>query len=229
MNSKNWVQRGESGGIRASFAYNPIFVEKVKIIKGHKWHPESKHWSFPNTNGTLEKILKVFGGEKIHIDSTLQKNLSTSVIVMPKSWRKQSHDFEDLRRELVSRKYSEKTVKAYIHYNEALLKFAKKNPLEINNEDTKNYLFYLAENKNFSASTLNIVINAMKFYYGDVLKRGFVYEIMRPKKDKKLPVVLSKEEVSKILSSITNLKHKVTLMLTYSAGLRVSEVVKLKL
>ncbi|MEW5759728.1 MAG: tyrosine-type recombinase/integrase, partial [Candidatus Thermoplasmatota archaeon] len=60
------------------------------------------------------------------------------------------------------------------------------------------------------------------------MKRDFVYEIKRPKKDKKLPVVLSKEEVSKILSSVDNLKHKTLLMLTYSAGLRVSEVVKLK-
>jgi site-specific recombinase XerD len=62
-----------------------------------------------------------------------------------------------------------------------------------------------------------------------MLKRKFVYEVKRPRKDKKLPVILSKEEVAKILSSIDNLKHKAILMLTYSAGLRVGEVVKLKL
>ena len=60
-------------------------------------------------------------------------------------------------------------------------------------------------------------------------KKRFAYEIKIPKKDKKLPAVLSQEEVSRILSLIKNIKHKAILMLIYSAGLRVSEVVKLKL
>jgi site-specific recombinase XerD len=59
---------------------------------------------------------------------------------------------------------------------------------------------------------------------GEVLKRRFVYEIKRPREDKKLPVVLSQEEVSQILSSVNNIKHEVILMLIYSTGLRVSEV-----
>ena len=96
------------------------------------------------------------------------------------------------------------------------------------NDNIREYLFYLAE-KDRSTSTLNIAINALKFYYGGILKRGFAYEIKKPKKDKKLPIVLSQEEISRILSSVSNLKHKVILMLVYSAGLRVSEVVKLKI
>ncbi len=68
----------------------------------------------------------------------------------------------------------------------------------------------------------------MKFYYGGILKKNFAYDIKRPKKDKKLPVVMSREEVFRILLSILNVKHKAILMLTYSAGLRVSEVVKLR-
>jgi len=71
-------------------------------------------------------------------------------------------------------------------------------------------------------------VNALKFYYGSMLKKKFFYDIKRPRKDKKLPVVLSKEEVAKILSYVDNLKHKAILMLVYSAGLRVGEVVKLK-
>jgi len=70
--------------------------------------------------------------------------------------------------------------------------------------------------------------NALKFYYGVVLKKKFLYEIKRPRKNKKLPVVLSKEEVVKIPEAVDNLKHKAILMLVYSAGLRVGEVVKLK-
>jgi len=136
--------------------------------------------------------------------------------------------FKNLRKNLVVRKYSPKTIKSYIHYNKDFLGYVRKKPNEITNEDVKDYLFYLVEEKEVSASTLNTVINALKFYYGEVLKRGFVYELKRPKKDKKLPVVLNQEEISKILSSITNIKHRPILMLIYSAGLRVSEVVKLK-
>jgi len=136
--------------------------------------------------------------------------------------------FENLRKNLVVRKYSPKTIKSYIHYNKDFLGYVRKKPNEITNEDVKDYLFYLVEEKEVSASTLNTAINALKFYYGEVLKGGFVYELKRPKKDKKLPVVLSREEISRILSSITNIKHRLILMLIYSAGLRVSEVVKLK-
>lgn len=68
-------------------------------------------------------------------------------------------------------------------------------------------MYYLTEKKNSLASTLNTVINALKFYYGEVLKKRFAYEIKRPKKDKKLPAVLSQEEVSRILSLIKNIKQ----------------------
>ena len=133
-----------------------------------------------------------------------------------------------IEKELVVRKYNRRTIKLYLHYNEELLKFSNKTSYQISNDDVRDYLYYLSEKKNASASTLNIVINALKFYYGEVLKREFVYEITRPKKDKKLPAVLSPEEVSGILSSVNNIKHKLILMLIYSAGLRVSGVVKLK-
>jgi hypothetical protein len=113
--------------------YNPQFVEKIKTIKGHRWHPEGRYWSFPNSNGTLEKILEVFEGEKIYIDPAIQ--------------------FEDLRKELVSRKYSYKTVKAYIYFNRDFLNFIHKKPLDVNDNDIKEYLAYLSEKKR--ASTLH--------------------------------------------------------------------------
>ncbi len=129
----------------------------------------------------------------------------------------------------MTRKYSRRTVKFYLHYNEEFLKFYNKSPYQVSNEDVRDYLYYLAEKKNCSASTLNIAINALKFYYGEVLKRRFAYSIRRPKKDKRLPVVLGQEEVSMILSSITNIKQRLILMFMYSAGLRVGEVVRLRI
>jgi len=210
--------RKMSERIAISFPYDPALVAKVKSIQGSRWHPEKKYWSLPYSEGVLERILSTFEGDGVHvnIDPVLQ------------SQGKEAGLFEDLKKELVSRKYSQKTIKAYLHYNENFLGHVKKKPLEVTNDNMMEYLFHLAE-KDRSASTLNIAINALKFYYGGILKRGFAYEIKRPKKDKKLPVVLSQEEVSYLLSSVSNLKHKVLLMLIYSAGLRVSEVVGLKI
>ncbi len=206
------IGKDASGRITVGLPYNPDHIAKIKTIKGYRWHPEGKYWSFPLNDNVVERLLSIFEGESIDIDPSLQS----------------LREFEDLRRELVSRKYSAKTIKAYVHYNEEFLRFIRKNPMEVASEDVKAYLVYLADKKNSSASTLNSAINALKFYYGGILKRNFAYEVKRPKKDRKLPVVLSGEEVSRLLSSVASVKHKAILMLTYSAGLRVGEVVKLR-
>ncbi len=219
------ILKDRENNLMVSFSYNPQFVEKIRTIEGHRWHPGGKYWGFPNSNGTLEKILEVFEGEKVYIDPALQTKEFPSPLV---GEGKGEGEFEDLRRELLSRKYSYKTVKAYIYFNRDFRNFTRKNPLEITDNDIKEYLVYLSEKKEASTSTLNQAINALKFYYGTMLKKKFVYEVKRPRKDKKLPVVLSKEEVAKILDSMDNIKHKAILMLVYSAGLRVGEVVKLR-
>jgi site-specific recombinase XerD len=232
------ISKDVSGKIIVSFPYVPHLIEKVRIIEGRKWHKDKKYWSFPDSDDTLEKILEVFKGEDIYLDHASQSQLSIPIIVrrpeLSKETSRQSqsilseYNFEDLRRELVSRKYSYRTVKGYLYYNKDFLSFAGRGPFDITEEDVKNYLLYLAEEKQSATSTLNQAINALKFYYGTMLKKKFLYEIKRPKKDKKLPIVLSKEEIVAILSSIDNIKHKAILMLVYSAGLRVGEVVRLK-
>ncbi|MEO0096066.1 MAG: site-specific tyrosine recombinase/integron integrase [candidate division WOR-3 bacterium] len=244
--SKVSIKRGESGEIRVSFSYIPDFVQRIKTIEGHRWHPDGKYWGFPNTNGTLEKILKVFEGQEINLDPALQNVIVENKVAPAKAEKqfqaesnkissplvgedKGEGDFKDLRRELLSRKYSYKTIKTYLYFNRDFLNFIGKGPSEITDNDIKDYLVHLAEEKQSATSTLNQAINALKFYYGSMLKKKFIHEVKRPRRDRKLPVVLSKEEIAKILNSVYNIKHKAILMLTYSAGLRVGEVVKLKL
>jgi len=233
------ISKNPSGRITVAFSYNPVYIEKVKAIKGYKWHLKEKYWSFSYSDETLGKILKAFEGQEIHVDPALQTHISPSKELpsplggegkdsLEQSRRGAGYNFEDLRREIVSRKYSYKTVKGYLYYNRDFLSFTGKKPFEINDSDIKDYLLYLTEEKQSATSTLNQAINALKFYYGVMLKKKFLYDIKRPRKDKKLPVVLSKEEVARILSSVDNLKHRIILMLVYSAGLRVGEVVRLK-
>jgi site-specific recombinase XerD len=135
---------------------------------------------------------------------------------------------EPLKKELLIRRYSRTTAKAYIRYNRNLLLHSRKPPAEVTAEDIRNFLQYMIRKRGIATATVNIIISALKFYYVDVLKRDFICDISRPKKDKKLPVVLSRTEVKKILSAPRSIKHRAILMLVYSAGLRVGEVVKLK-
>lgn len=72
--------KDSSGMITISFPYDPLRVEKVRTIEGRKWHKDKKYWSFPNTDGILEKILEVFKDEEIQIDPALQAKLSSSSI-----------------------------------------------------------------------------------------------------------------------------------------------------
>ena len=69
------ISNDPSGRIIVSFPYDPLLVEKAKSIDGRRWHPIEKHWSFPNTDGLIEKILKVFVNENVKIDPSLQANL----------------------------------------------------------------------------------------------------------------------------------------------------------
>ena len=231
MMARIHISNDASGRIMVSFPYDPSIVTKIKTIEGRRWHPAEKHWSFPNLDGMLNKILTVFGNENVQIDLALKTATSKEKDTpspLEGEGRGEGYNFEDLRRELVSRKYSYKTIKGYLYYNKDFINHVRKNVSEIKDEDIKDYLVYLAETKGAATSTLNQAINALKFYYGSMLKKKFVYDVKRPRKDKKLPIVLNQEEVGKILTSLDNVKHKAILMLVYSAGLRVGEVVRLK-
>ena len=133
-----------------------------------------------------------------------------------------------LRQEMVLRNFSEKTIKAYLQYITQVLVFANKNPRNITGEDIRRYLENLV-NDGKSSSTVNIAYNAFKFYFAKILHRRFFVNIPRAKKTKYLPVVLSKQEITKIIKAVDNLKHKFVIQLMYSTGLRVSEVVKIKM
>lgn len=133
-----------------------------------------------------------------------------------------------LRRELKIRRYSMSTQKSYLYYNKELLKYTGKIPEEITNDDISEYLLYIATKETTSPALINSAINALKFLYGVMLHRKFIYTVRRPKKGIHLPTVLSAQEVLQIFESTKFLKHHILLILAYSAGLRVSEVVKLK-
>jgi len=83
------------------------------------------------------------------------------------------------------------------------MRFAKKKHYGVTNEDTRGCLYHLTE-KNASTYTLNIAINVLKYYFSKILKQNFVCKLKKPKKGKELPAVLSREKISRLISSIAN-------------------------
>jgi integrase/recombinase XerD len=139
--------------------------------------------------------------------------------------------FETVRRELRLRNYSHKTVKAYLSCLRLFVRFFQpRHPRDLTDEDLRRYLLYLLEEKKYTAGTVNQVFNALRFLYVELYHRPFVIGTLpRPQRERKLPDVLSESEVSEILRSVRNLKHLTMLLLTYASGLRVSEVVTLRM
>jgi len=138
---------------------------------------------------------------------------------------------EKYRDILIQKRYSKNTEKVYINYfTDFCRKFGPGNIDDLSKEKINVYISELIRERNISASQQNQRINAIKFYYEKVLGREKeYYELHRPHKEQKLPKVLSKNEVKKILSVCENIKHKSILMLIYSAGLRRSELINLKI
>lgn len=127
--------------------------------------------------------------------------------------------------------YSISTIKTYLNEMAQLLILLKNIPADqLTPFHLKRYLVYCFEKLRLKENTLHSRINALKFYYEQVLKKEkFFWEIPRPKKPLILPNVLGKKEIASLFNAISNVKHKAILFTAYSAGLRVSEVVNLKL
>ena len=127
---------------------------------------------------------------------------------------------------MIRRKYSHRTIKTYKDCLKNFLKFCDKSPRSFNKLDIKNYLDILVE-KGVSGSTLNVNLNALGFVIRNILNKNFMIKIKYSKTPKRLPMVLTQEEIIKLINSIENTKHKLMIKLLYSAGLRVSELVNL--
>jgi len=166
--------------------------------------------------------------EEPRISAKEDASKEISLIERPLPEKLSEHWQKKLETELRSRKYSPCTLRSYIYYNRLLCRTLQKPAEEIRTEDVNVFLAELDKDKEYSASSMNLAISAIKFFYKEVLKNDIIGEKHRPRHDKRFPMVLSKQEIIEVLKLEKNPKHRLLLMLAYSSGLRVSEVVALK-
>ena len=139
-------------------------------------------------------------------------------------------ELQNIKKILIVGGYSNSTVKTYIACLTYFKKYFYKIEIDqLTKDDIIEYLFYLIKN-NYSKSTQNQHINAIKFYFEKCLgKKREYYIIERPRKEKKLPTILSKNEIQLLFSNTHNLKHLTILAVIYSCGLRISELINISL
>ena len=191
----------------------------------------NRWWSVPDTE-VIRKDLAMFAEQK-----GLQVHYSDRPTERERQPRPRKADLPNYRTcpkayidKLRTRRYSPNTIRTYTDLFEEFIKYYPElDPKEISEKDIVQFLRYLVDDRQISTSYQNQSINAIKFYYEQVLggKRKF-YFVERPRKEKRLPVVLNEQEVVRIFAQVDNIKHKCLLMLIYSAGLRIGEALNLK-
>lgn len=123
---------------------------------------------------------------------------------------------------------SHRTIKTYRQCIKRFFSKCHKHPLEVTKKDIHDYLDNLIE-KGAGGNTINVYLNALRFLFFDVFNKKLMVRIRFSKTPKTLPTVLTKEEVKRLIDAVDNMKHKLIVKLLYSAGLRVSELVNLKI
>lgn len=182
---------------------------------------------------------KSSGEKRILVDKT--KKLPAPIAKVPKTnHSKQSSSpihpinksvLPALKQELVLKGYSASTIKTYLNEVSVFLQAIRNNDAkEFSPQRLRNYLQFCFEQLQLSENTLHSRINALKFYYEQVLGRDkFFWEIPRPQKPMQLPKLLNESELARLFNALSNRKHKAMLFTAYSSGLRVSEVAALEL
>jgi len=197
--------------IAVYFDKNPTLISRIKTFEDARWSASKRYWHLPDTVTNRLHF-------KLPLASTLVPNTEGIASI------------ETFKRYLLSKRYSPNTINTYSDALKSFLTFCNTKAVkDITNNDLITYNNdYILKNK-FSSSYQNQIVNAIKLFFKIVKESKIeIDKIHRPKREKTLPNVLSKEEVLKIIEETENLKHRTLLALIYSAGLRISEALEMK-
>lgn len=131
--------------------------------------------------------------------------------------------------DLQLRGYGENTQKSYIRVVRQLAEYYNKSPDQISDDELRKYFLHLINVEQKSTSTLTVALSGIKFFYEQTLQQSWpTLKLVRPRKEKKLPTVLSLEEVRQVLSCVNRPHNRACLQIIYACGLRISEGVSLQ-
>ena len=197
-------------------------------------------YTAPQRDRTIETLRATFGNDcliwsldleatPLTTDTRATKSNSESKKnqEMAKHFRSALHNTEE---QLMVRRYSHNTIKSYLGHLKMFFCHLEQTPIEeVDSNTIREYINIKVKTGNYSESTQNQLLNAVKFWLEQIEHREKAYVDLRPKKVKKLPRVFGPDEVKKLFLSVDNLKHRCILKTIYSGGLRLSEVCNLRI
>ncbi len=243
------IHNGENR-LLLKFVYNQELITLARTLPDCRWSNTHRAWHIPNNRENLKLLFKVFKG-KAYIDTTVifkikapdepvgnlkvsqdSKQVKTESIEprppATDNFNALQKSLADFTEYLIHRRYSKNTIKSYTENLKFFLEHVDKPAADVTNHDLIRFSNQLIASKGYSASFQNQLINAIKLYFRTIHSTKFIVDdVERPRPEHKLPNVLSKEEVKKILTSPTNIKHRAMLSLIYACGLRRSELLNL--
>jgi len=223
---------------------HPEVVKLLRSIPGRQWEPSCKQWIITDTRSNLDELLNKL--QHTHLFSLPEHTKAQSTVERPKTPSKQTHSVDQreapaipelspgiaaMRRELQLGGYSRRTIDVYESQVRRFFQRTACPPTQVSRERIVLYLESLADSIGLSRSGAVHCVSALRHFYRINYPHRYpnpADSIPVPKQSRKYPDILSKEEVFELLGALANIKHRFLLSLAYSGGLRVSEVVRLK-
>jgi site-specific recombinase XerD len=226
------IIRTLTGRLKLFFGFNNEIATLLKSFAFHRWDATNKWWTVPYSEKYLSEIneLAIAKGMKVTFEEEPKGDKGIKR-VSPEDVPNYRHCPSEMVHKLKEMRYSNSTIKTYTNLFEEFINYYFRQEINtISEKQIIEFLRYLVNERLVSVSYQNQTINAIKFYYEKVLggQRKF-YFIDRPRKEHKLPEVLSTDEMKRLFAAVENGKHRTILMLGYSAGLRLGEIVRLRI
>ena len=215
------IKTGSAGRLIVVLPYTPERLAKIKTVPGRLWNAQERHWTVPQEEDTLRRLRALFAGDSISFEQSHPGEPGAHIPDAPVLQR--------LTTAIRARHFSRWTEKAYVGWARRYLELTGPNPQDRGETDIARFLSDLAENGKVSASTQNQAFNALLFLYEHVLgkKMGLIDGVLRAKRPVRLPVVLAKDEVRKVLDAM-NGTPKLMAAILYGSGLRLMECCRLR-
>jgi len=215
------VRAGPEGRLIVHLPYSPERLAKIKTVEGRRWHGPEKYWTVPSTPDMPERLRALFAGEELIVEGAAPSRAA--------SCGREDALVARLREAVRARHLSPRTADAYAGWAARYLRELDRPPEEAGEAEIGRFLSGLATAGHVSASTQNQAFNALLFLYKQTLGKdiGLVAGVVRAKEAKRLPVVLSKEEVRRVLGAMSG-APKLMATLLYGSGLRLMECCRLR-
>ena len=230
------IKPAGTGRLIVRVPYSTEHLAKIKTIAGRRWHQQEKCWTVPQTNEAVTQLLALFAGEPTEVDPSLRRvngthrEASVGTRAVQVTVPRDHPVLDQVRKAARTRHLSPHTEQAYCHWIKRFMTFHELRPIiGMGEPEIGQFLSSLATASHVSASTQNQALNALLFLYHKVLEKkiGLIQGVVRAKRTERLPVVLTKEEVRRLLGCLSGTPWLMA-MLLYGGGLRLMECCRLR-